>query len=145
MGMAENVDAVRRLESAYGAKDYDTVRSILASDVACHTPGSEMMPPGVEGCIAANEGGFTSFPDKKTEMLDAFGEADRVVSRVRMTGTNQGGLPWAGIPANGNAVEYEWIQVSRHAQDGTIAETWAQMDVPKMMVQLGAMPAPEGM
>lgn len=145
MGAVENVEAVRRLEAAYGVRDYDTVRSILAADLACHTPGSEMVPPGVEGCVAANEGGFDSFPDKRTEVLDSFGEGDRVVSRVRMTGTNEGGLPWAGIPANGNAVDIEWIQVSRHAGDGIIAETWAQMDIPKMMIQLGAMPAPEGM
>ena len=145
MGAVENVDAVRRLEIAYGARNYEVVRAILAEDVVCHTPGSEMMQPGVEGCIAANEGGFMSFPDKSSEVLDAFGEGDRVVSRVRMTGTNQGGLPWAGVPANGNAVDVEWIQVSRHEDDGRIAETWAQMDVPKMMVQLGAMPAPEGM
>ena len=39
----------------------------------------------------------------------------------------------------------DWIQISRHGPDGKIRETWAQMDLPKMMVQLGAMPAPEGM
>lgn len=145
MGTTENVDAVRRLEAAYGARDYDTVRSILAADVSCHTPGSDMMPPGVEGCIAANEAGFSSYPDKRSEILDIFGEGDRVVSHIRMTGTNQGGLPWMGIEANGNAIDTDWIQISRHADDGTIAETWAQMDTPKMLVQLGAMPAPEGM
>jgi len=145
MGTTENVDAVRRLEAAYGAREYDTVRSILAADVACHTPGSDMMPPAVDGCIAANEGGFTAYPDKVTEVLDIFGEGDRVVSHVRMTGTNQGGLPWMGIEPNGNAIDTDWIQISRHAGDGTILETWAQMDTPKMLVQLGAMPAPEGM
>ena len=121
------------------------MRSILATDVACHTPGSEMMPAGVEGCVAANEGGFSAYPDKVTEILDIFGEGDRVVSHVRMTGTNQGGLPWMGIEPNGNAIDTDWIQISRHAGDGTILETWAQMDTPKMLVQLGAMPAPEGM
>jgi predicted ester cyclase len=145
MGTTGNVDAVRRLEAAYGARDYEAVRSILATDVACHTPGSEMMPAGVEGCVAANEGGFSAYPDKVTEILDIFGEGDRVVSHVRMTGTNQGGLPWMGIEPNGNAIDTDWIQISRHADDGTILETWAQMDTPKMLVQLGAMPAPEGM
>jgi predicted ester cyclase len=103
-----------------------------------------MMPAGVDGCVAANEGGYTSFPDKRTEILTIFGEGDKVVSHVRMTGTNQGGLPWAGVPANGRPVDVEWIQISRHAPDGTIVETWAQMDTPRMMAQLGAMPAPEG-
>ena len=104
-----------------------------------------MMPPGVEGAIAANEGAKQSFPDEKTEILDIFGEGDRVVAHVRMTGTNKGGVPWAGVPANDKAVDIDWIQVSRHDASGKIAETWAQMDTPKMMVQLGMMPAPGGM
>lgn len=136
---------VRSLEAAYNARDYEAVRGFLAADVSCHTPGSQMMPAGIEGCIAANEGGFTSFPDKRTEILDAFGDGDRVVTHVRMTGTNKGGLPWAGVPANDKAIDTDWIQISRHAPDGKIVETWAQMDVQKMMVQLGAMPAPGGM
>ncbi|HEY7400313.1 MAG TPA: ester cyclase [Actinomycetota bacterium] len=141
----DNVDVMRRLEEAYGARDYDTVRELVATDIVAHTPGSEMLPPGIEGCIAANEGGFTSFPDKKTEVLEAFGSGDRTVVHVRMTGTNDGGLEWAGVPANGKPVDVDWVQISRHADDGKLVETWAQMDVPKMMVQLGVMPAPEGM
>jgi predicted ester cyclase len=141
----DNVDVVRRLEDAYGARDYDTVRELVATDIVAHTPGSELLPAGIEGCIAANEGGFVSFPDKKTEVLDAFGASDRVVMHIRMTGTNTGGLEWAGIPANDKPVDFDYIQISRHAGDGKIVETWSQMDIPKMMVQLGVMPAPEGM
>lgn len=62
-----------------------------------------------------------------------------------MTGTNDGAMPMGGPPATGKSVDFDWIQISRHDDDGTIVETWAQMDIPKMMVQLGAMPAPEGM
>jgi len=143
--VARNIGVVERLEQAYRDRDYDTVRASVAADLVAHTPGSEMMPPGVEGAIAANEGGFTSFPDRRTEILEIFGDRDRTVSHVRMTGTNDGGLMWAGVPANGNKVDIDWIQISRHDDDGTIVETWSQMDVPTMMVQLGAMPAPEGM
>lgn len=145
MGTTENIEAVRRLETAYNAGDNDAVRSIVAEDLVPHTPGSENLPPGVEGAIAANEMGRASFPDKKTEILDIFAEADRVVTRIRFTGTNEGGLQWAGIPANGKKVDIEHVQISRHDDSGRIVETWAQMDVPKLMVQLGAMPAPEGM
>ena len=41
-------------------------------------------------------------------------------------------------------IEMDWIQVSRFAAD-TVVETWAQMDTPKMMVQLGMMPPTGGM
>jgi hypothetical protein len=142
---SRNVELVQRLEQAYNERDYDTVRACVAADLVAHTPGSEGLPAGVEGAIAANEGGFTSFSDKRTEILEIFGEGDRVVSHVRMTGTNDGDMPFAGISATGKPIDTDWIQISRHGDDGTILETWAQMDLPKMMVQLGAMSPPEGM
>jgi predicted ester cyclase len=142
---ARNIEVVERLERAYNERDYDTVRANIADDFVAHTAGSEMMPPGVEGAIVANEGAVASYPDKRTEILEIFGDGDRVVSHVRMTGTNDGGLEWAGVPANGRPIDIDWIQISRHGPDGKVHETWAQMDVAKMMMQLGAMPAPEGM
>jgi predicted ester cyclase len=143
--VARNIELVERLERAYNERDYDTVRACVAADFVPQTPGSETLPAGVEGAIAANEGGFQGFSDKRTEILEIFGEGDRVVSHVRMTGTNDGDLPFGGISATGKAIDMDWIQISRHGSDGTIQETWAQMDLPKMMVQVGAMPAPEGM
>jgi predicted ester cyclase len=143
--VARNIDVVKRLEQAYNTRDTDTIRASVAANFVAHTVGSEMLPPGVEGAIAANAGSVASFPDKRTEILEIFGDGDRVVSHVRMTGTNDGGIPWANVPANGNHVDFDWIQISRHDDEGRIAETWAQMDVAKMFMQLGAMEAPEGM
>ncbi len=140
----DNVDVVRRIEEAYSNEDYAALDGLIAPDLAAHTPGAEMMPPGIEGAKAADMGAHQSFPDKRTEILDIFGEGDKVVAHVRMTGTNQGGLAWAGIPANGNAVDVDWIQISRHGPDGKIVETWAQMDTTKLMMQLGAIPGMEG-
>jgi len=142
---ARNVELVKRLEDAYNARDYDIVRACVATDLVAHAPGADTLPPGVEGAIMANEGSFMGFSDKDTEILEIFGDGDKVVSHVRMTGTNDGDLPFGGISKTGKAIDIDWIQISRHADDGTIVETWAQMDLPKMMVQLGAMPAPEGM
>jgi predicted ester cyclase len=143
--VVRNIEVVEKLEKAYNDRDYDTVRACVAGDLVAHTPGSEMLPAGVEGAIASNEGSFQGFSDRKTEVLEIFGDGDRVVSHVRMTGTNDGDMPFGGIAATGKAVDIDWIQISRHGDDGMIQETWAQMDLPKMMVQLGAMPAPEGM
>jgi predicted ester cyclase len=143
--VARNIEVYKRLEQAYNQRDTDTIRACLAADLVAHTPGAEMVPPGVEGAIAANEGTFSFFSDYKTEILEIFGDGDRTVAHVRMTGTNDGGIAWAGVPANDKPVDTDWIQISRHADDGTIVETWSQMDIPKMMMQVGAMPAPEGM
>ncbi len=143
--VARNIQVVERLERAYNERDYDTVRASVAADLIPHTTGSEMLPPGVEGAIASNEASHGSFSDRTTEIVDIFGDSDKVVSHVRLTGTNDGGVPFMNLPANGKQVDFDWIQISRHADDGTIVETWSQMDLPTMMVQLGVMPAPEGM
>ena len=143
--VARNIALVERLEKAYNERDYDTVRACVAADFVAHAPGAEMMPAGVEGAIAADQGSWTFFSDKHSEILEIFGDGDKTVSHVRMTGTNDGGIAWAGVPANGKPIDTDWIQISRHADDGTIVETWAEMDIPKMLMQVGAIPAPEGM
>ncbi len=147
MGIDENIGVVRELEAAYAARDYDGVRRMVAPGIEKHTPGADQLPDGVEGCVAANEGGFAFFPDRRVDITDIFGQGDRVVAHMRMSGTNTGApVAWAGLTEpTGKAVDMDWIQISRHGDDGRVVETWAQMDVPTMLVQLGAMPAPEGM
>jgi len=140
----DNIEVVRRIEEAYNRKDYAALDDLIAADFTAHTPGSDQVPAGLEGAKMTDMNAQQAFPDKRTEILDIFGEGDYVVVHVRMTGTNDGGLPWFGIPANGRAVDTDWIQISRHAPDGTVVETWAQMDIPKLMVQLGAMPGMGG-
>ncbi len=140
----DNVEVVRRIEEAYNRKDYAALDDLIAADLAAHTPGSDQAPPGLEGAKMTDRNTQQAFPDKRTEILDIFGEGDYVVVHVRMTGTNHGGLPWFGIPANGHSIDTDWIQISRHGPDGKVVETWAQMDVPKLMMQLGAMPAMGG-
>jgi len=140
-----NIEVVRRLEDAYNRRDYSELSELVRDDLVAHTSGADQGAQNNEGLIANNEGAFSAFPDKRTEIEDIFGEGDYVVARVHNTGTNTGGLPWLGIPANDAPVDMQWIQISRHDADGTIAETWAQMEVPKLMQQLGAMPGPEGM
>src|SRR5437660_10181445 len=110
--IARNIELVERLERAYNERDYDTVRACVAADFVAHTPGSEMVPAGVEGAIAANEGSFSFFSDKRSEILEIFGEGDRVVSHVRMTGTNDGGITWEGIPSYGKTIDVDWVQIA---------------------------------
>jgi predicted ester cyclase len=140
-----NIDVVRRLEDLYNRRDYAELGELVREDLVAHTPGSDPNAQHREGLIANNEGAYAAFPDKHTTIEDVFGEGDRVVARIRNRGTNTGGLPWFNIPANDAKIDIQWIQVSRHDPDGKVAETWAQMDIGKLMMQLGAMPSPGGM
>lgn len=140
-----NIGVVRRLEDLYNRREYSELPDLIRDDLIAHTSGSDQVPQTNQGLESNNEGAYASFPDKRTEILEIFGEGDRVVARIHNTGTNKGGLPFLGIPANDAKTDLEWIQISRHDADGRIAETWTQMEVAKLMMQLGAMPAPGGM
>jgi len=138
-----NVDVVRRIEAAWAENDLDALDDLIAADFTPHTPGSDQIPPGLQGAKMAHQQSMQAFPDRQNEVLDIFGEGDQVVAHVRMTGTNTGGLPWFGIPANDHKVDTDWITIYR-LEGGRVVETWAQMDIPRMMMQLGAMPGMGG-
>ena len=104
------------------------------------------LPTGREGSVFqrvfSGPGGIDPYAFAVSDVYqDLFGEGNRGVVRVRMRGINTGGLPWFGIPANGAKVDVEWITEFR-LEDGKVVETWAQMELPTMMQQLGAMPGP---
>jgi len=138
-----NKGTARRIEEAWSASDMEALDQLIAQNFVAHTPGAEMVPPGLDGAKMAHAGTMQSFPDRQVTVEDVIGEGDRVFVRCRMQGVNTGGLDWAGIPANGNSIDIEYVTEFRF-QDGKVVETWAQMDIPKMMMQLGAMPGPGG-
>jgi predicted ester cyclase len=140
----ENVDVVRAIEDAWASNDLDALDQYFAPNWQPHTPGSEEIGNDLNVVKGAHQQSMQAFPDRQNTARDLIAEGDLVVSRVEMTGTNEGGMPWFGIPANGKKVDVEWITIYR-LDGGKVVETWAQMELPKMMMQLGAMPAPEGM
>ena len=139
----DNLEVVRRIQDAWNANDMATIDQLIAPDFTAHTPGAGMLPPGLEGAKLANQQAVGVWSDKKVEIKDIFGEGERVVVRTRMTGRNTGGLPFLGIPANDAKVDFESISIYR-LKDGRVVETWAEIEVPKLMHQLGAMPGPQG-
>jgi predicted ester cyclase len=134
--MGDNVGTIKRLEAAWAGRDYDTVKTILDPNFKNGGVGAAQMPPGIDGLIRGAEQSHSAFPDKKQELIQMFGEGDKVVSQVRMTGTNTGGLPWFGIPANDKPIDVQWITIYT-MKDDKVVETTSQMDLALMMQQLG--------
>ena len=73
-------------------------------------------------------------PTSQMTIEDTIVEGDKVVTRVRATGTHQG--DFMGIPATGNRIDVPLIDIAR-IRDGKIAEHWGVMDGAAMMQQLG--------
>lgn len=72
--------------------------------------------------------------------VDVLECGDKVVARVRVTGTNEG--KFLGGPATGNAIDVQLIDIIRVGDDGLAHEHWGVMDQLTMLQQLGL--APEG-
>jgi predicted ester cyclase len=69
---------------------------------------------------------------------DVFSSGDRVVARVRFSGTNRGAF--MGMPATGKSVDVQLIDMFRFGDDGLVREHWGVLDALAMMQQLGVVP-----
>jgi predicted ester cyclase len=81
-----------------------------------------------------------AFPDGVATVLDQIAEGDKVVTRWRFEGTQTG--PLYGHPASGRKVSVTGFHVHRIVA-GKIVEIWALGDFYGLLVQMGALPAPE--
>ena len=99
-------------------------------------------PPGVP---SDREGGkmylwsfFSAFPDSRWTIDDMIAEGDRVATKKTFTGTHTS--DFAGIPATGNKVTLQFVDIMR-VRDGRIVEHWLSMDQLSFMQQLGVIPS----
>jgi predicted ester cyclase/quinol monooxygenase YgiN len=136
----DNKAIVRRIEVAWDENNLAALDDLFVPDFVAHNavPG---MPPGLAGAKMAHQASMASFPDRRTTIQELVGAGDTVVVRMRMTGTNHGGLAWAGVPPNGNKVNVTWISIYRLV-GGKVVEHRAEMDIMGLMQQLGAIPSP---
>jgi predicted ester cyclase len=72
------------------------------------------------------------------DVEDMLASGDKVVARVRGTGTHNG--EFTGMPPTGKRVDVELIDIIRFGDDGLAHEHWGIFDAMKMMQQLGAIP-----
>jgi predicted ester cyclase len=75
-----------------------------------------------------------AFPDFRMEVLEMLQDGDKVVTRLKMRGTHQG--EFMGVPASGNQIEVDTIDIMQFRDDKAIAH-WGVMDFAAMMQQIG--------
>jgi predicted ester cyclase len=81
---------------------------------------------------------IAAFPDLRFDPEDVLASGDKVVARVRVTGTHTG--EFMGMPATGRSVDVQAVDIVRFGDDGLGHEHWGVFDAMSMMQQLGLVP-----
>ncbi len=134
----DHVATARRLYELLNAGDIDGFAGLLHDAFVEHevTPGLEPTKAGVTAFFRMQQ---AAFPDMHMDVEDAYGDGDKVVARVRYTGTHRGAF--MGIPPTGKSVDVHLIDMFRFGADGRAHEHWGVMDAMALMQQLGVVPA----
>ena len=129
---------MRRLYELISAGDIDGFGEHLADDFVEHEelPGFEPTKDGVKRMFHMYR---AAFPDLLMKTEDVLASGDKLVARVRVTGTHQG--EFMGMPATGRSIVVPVIDIMRFGEDGLVHEHWGLFDALGMMQQLGAIPA----
>lgn len=135
----EHATTMRRLYELLSAGDIDGFGDLLADGFVEHdeTPGMEPTKEGVKQLFRMYR---ASFPDLRMEVQELLTSGDKVVGRIRATGTHTGEA-FMGMPASGKGVNMQLIDIIRFDEDGLAREHWGVSDALSMMQQLGAIPA----
>ena len=135
----DHAATVRSFYEKINAGDIDSFGALLAEDFVEHeeTPG---LAPTKEGVTQFFRMYKAAFPDLRMDPEDVLVSGDKVVARVRATGTHEG--EFMGMPATGRSVDIALIDIIRFGDDGLAHEHWGVVDTMAMMQQLGAVPEP---
>ena len=136
----DHTATMRRCYELINAGDIDGFGELLADDFVEHeqTPG---LAPTKEGVLDFFRMYRAGFPDLRFNPEDFIASGDKVVVRVRATGTNTG--DFMGMPATGKSMNIQLVDIVRFGDDGLGHEHWGVADVMTMMQQLGVVPMPE--
>ncbi len=128
---------MREMYERINAGDVEGFGAVLADDFVDHEelPG---LAPTKDGVMAFFRMYLGAFPDLRMNAEDVIASGDKVVARVRATGTHEGDL--LGMPATGRQVDVQLIDIIRFGDDGLAREHWGVFDQMGMMQQLGAIP-----
>ena len=138
MSIEDNKRVVRRFfEEAWNRNDVDKLDEILSSENK-HYYGANVGRLGPNEARAIIENWRRGFPDFQYHIEDIIAEGDRVVSRVRFTGTHAGNFEIEGrtISPTDSKIEEAEILVMRVVA-GKVVESWATWDRLGVLRQLG--------
>jgi predicted ester cyclase len=141
MSAEENKALVRRFYEEIDKGNLAAMDELVAENYIDHSPPPfPGLSPGRAGLKEAFEIFWVATPGQH-HIEDQIAERDRVVTRIRVTGSHEDDLP--GIARTGNKLETT-ATVTHRIEDGKLAEKWSNKDELGFLQQLGVIPTPSG-
>ena len=139
MSAEANKAVVRRFYEEIDKGNLAAMDELVAENYIDHSPPPfPGLAPGRAGLKQAFEIFWVATPGQH-HIEDQIAEGDKVVTRIRVTGTHEDDLP--GISKTGNKLETT-ATVTHRIEDGRLAEKWSNKDELGFLQQLGVIPTP---
>lgn len=127
------------VERVFNGANAELAREYFTDDVVWHggalgtVSSVDTIVPILGGFIGALEG-------IHAEVQDVIATDDLVALRLLVTAMHTGNL--LGVPATGNKVQWDAVDIYRVNEDGKISEQWAFEDMAAILSQVGAIKLP---
>ena len=95
---------------------------------------------GVDTIVPILGGFIGALDDIHAEVQDVIATDDLVALRLLVTAVHTGNL--LGVPASGNRVQWDAVDIYRVTEEGKISEQWAFEDLAAILSQVGAIKLP---
>jgi steroid delta-isomerase-like uncharacterized protein len=135
---ANAATAKRVVDEGFTQGRLEVFDEVCSPDIVSHDPAEPEDVRGIEAHKERVRAYRTAMSDLEVIVDDVVASEDRVATRWRARGTNDGEL--MGMAPTGKHVEITGISIDRFDADGKIVETWDQWDNAGFMVQLGLAP-----
>jgi predicted ester cyclase/ketosteroid isomerase-like protein len=130
----------RWFEELWNKKNYAITKELVDAEFTAHGAGGQDIKQGPDGVAGMVKIWHEAFPDGHMTMDDIITEGDLSTIRMTFRGTHTG--DFYGVPASNKPVEVTSIGIDR-VINGKITEGWGELNMLGMMMQMGAIPAPQ--
>jgi steroid delta-isomerase-like uncharacterized protein len=131
---AKNIELIKRFAEGFNKRNVEIFKELCASEFEYYSPSNNPKPKSLDKTIEGFQMEFKGLPDYKCKTHELIAKGDKVIARFTCTGTHEG--EYWGIPASGNKIEYDGIDVFR-IKEGKIVEMREELDSLGLMQQLG--------
>lgn len=128
----------RWIEEGFNHKNPAIFDELFDPGFVERTPQQPGQAPGIEGLKQSFSMMWQAFPDAQVNIEELIAEGNKVVARVRASGTHQG--EFQGMPPTHKRMTISGMDLIG-LQGGRIVEHWGEWDNLGLLQQIGALPA----